>query len=383
MFTKPLVRIRILLSTVILLAAAFFSIRLAGSFAGDVTGAEAALSRFDSPLPTPTRQHHPPTPPPPPSPTPSPQAQVALQHIAAREGIPLENLVVTFERPRSFPLLGRRYMTYTILDRVGRRSFPLLIDLADNSVVDDVMAVQWAEAQAQVAKYGKLDPTLYERLQTAGKDEALPVAIWVGGQRGRSEEELYAALAERYPEAREALARHRLPFDVPDRALARRIEDDYLHMRQDDLSARIAPLLADLKSRGLPAEGSPLLPSISVALTRTGVLELAWREDVEAIYLVEGKPVPAMDSAVHTNRVGPLWRGLGVKGVEQPQLPVTIAIVEQGNVELSDTYLRVPLRRVVAPNPDQPEHMTMVASAAASFHPVYRGMAPGAFIFFT
>ena len=378
MFTKSLARI--VLSIVILLAAALFAIRLAGSSARDASAVQAASSVFDSPLPAPTGQRRLLTPTPPPSPTPLPQAQVALGHIAEREGIPLENLVVTFQRPRSFPLLGRRYMTYTILDRVGRRSFHLLVGLEDYRVVDDVAAVERAEVEAQVAKYGKLEPTLYARLQTAGEDEALQVAIWVGGQRGRSEAELYAILAARYPEASAALAQHRLPFDVPNRALGRRIEDDYLRLRQEDIAARIASLLADLKRWDIPAEASPLLPSVNTTLTKTAVLELARREDIEIIYLVEGSPAPALDTAVRTNRVGPLWRGLGVEGIEQPQLSVTIAIVEQGNVELSNTYLRTTLRRLVAPNPGQPEHMTRVASAAASFHPLYRGMAPGAFI---
>lgn len=78
-------------------------------------------------------------------------------------------------------------MAFTIFDQTAHRDFHLLVDLDDGRVVDDVTAIERAEAEARRAKYGKFHPLLYERLQTADDKEVLPVAIWVGGERGRSQ----------------------------------------------------------------------------------------------------------------------------------------------------------------------------------------------------
>lgn len=78
MFTKH--SFKILLPGVVL----FALLALAGHNQGLLAGVATPPSSgpFTSPLPTP-----------PPTPTPSPQAQIALQHIAKREGIPLDGLL--------------------------------------------------------------------------------------------------------------------------------------------------------------------------------------------------------------------------------------------------------------------------------------------------
>ena len=85
-----------------------------------------------------------------------------------------------------------------------------------------------------------------------------------------------------------------------------------------------------------------------------------------------------LDTAVHTNRVAPVWSALGLEGVPEPTIPITIAIVENGNVDWDNSFLHHTLR-LVAPN-SETDHATRVASDAASFHDTYRGMAPGATI---
>lgn len=60
----------------------------------------------DSPLPTPE-----------PTPTPlplSPEAQAALTYLAEQKQIPRDQLVVTSEEVRDFPLLDRRYVLVTL-----------------------------------------------------------------------------------------------------------------------------------------------------------------------------------------------------------------------------------------------------------------------------
>jgi hypothetical protein len=238
--------------------------------------------------------------------------------------------------------------------------------------------VERAEADARQAKYGKLHPLLYERLQT-DDEEALSAAIWVGGERGRSREEVYALLARRYPQVRDALARHTSPFNVGDPALVRRIRTEYERIRQEDIAARVQPLVTYLESRGIAAETHDLLPSITTTLSKEAILALVRRDDVQTIYLVEGEEESALDTAVHTNRVVSVWSALGLEGAPEPTIPITIAILEHGNVDRDNRFLQHAPVRLVAPNGEQ-DHTTRVASAAASFHDLYRGMAPGATI---
>jgi len=333
---------------------------------------------FISPLPPPPRLSANPFDSPLPPPVPEAQARIALQYIAEREGVPLDDLLVAHQHRREYPLLGRRFMAFTIFDHTARRDFHLLVDLDDGSVVDDVEAMERAEAEARRAKYGKLHPLLYERLQTADDKEVLPVAIWVGGERGRSREEVYALLARRYPQVRDALARHTSPFGVGDPALARQIRAEYERMRQEDIAARVQPSVAYLESRGIAIETHYLLPSVTSTLSKESILELAGRNDVQTIYLIEGKVELELDTAVHTNRVTPVWSALGIEGLPEPTIPITIAIVEPGNVDWDNSFLHHTLR-LVSPFGEQ-NHATQVASAAASFHDTYRGMAPGATI---
>lgn len=338
----------------------------------DDVPATPTLAAFVSPLPTPPAV-------PTPVPTPSPHDVLALRYVAQRHGIPLENLAIGQTHRRDYFFLDRRYDAYTILERGDSRAFRLMIDSNDDSVVEDIGAVERADAAARQKRYGKYDRLLYERLQTANDQDMLPVAIWVGGERGRSEEELQAVLASRYPEVQDALARHAPLLDLPDPALVRRVKQEYEQLKQEDIAARVRPLVAHLESQAMPVRSYNLLPSVAVTLTKSAILTLAQREDVAALYLVAGVAEPALDAAVPTDRVVPLWTALGINGIAEPNIPQTIAIVEHGNVALDNSFLHQSGTRLLADNGEF-WHTTMVASAAASFHGAYRGMAPGATI---
>ncbi len=338
----------------------------------DAVPSAPTTAAFVSPLPTPSVV-------PTPVPIPSPQNVAALQYVAQHHGIPLENLEIGQMHRRDYLALDRHYNAYTILERGASRAFRLMIDLSDDSITEDIGAVERADAQAHQKRYGKFDRPLYERLQTASERDRLPVAIWVGGVRGRSEEELLQALADHYPEVQEALARHALFLDLSDPDLVRRVKQEYEQLKRDDIAARIRPLVAHLESQAVPVQIYSLLPSVMVMLTKSALPALAQREDVEALYLVEGVAEPALDAAIPTDRVALLWTALGINGVAEPVIPQTIAIVEHGNVALDNTFLHQSGTRLLADNGDQ-DHTTAVASAVANFHGAYRGMAPGAII---
>jgi hypothetical protein len=173
-------------------------------------GETAALS-FDSPLPTPV-----------PFATPaiSRYGEIALQHIAEQKGVSPDTLLIEQEHPRSYPLLGREFMAFTILDTSDGQAFVLLVDVDSGAVEDDLSALEQANAEAHLARYGKLDLALHERLQSGDDAATLPVALWVVSDYDSIRAKLESELAGQYPEVAEALSRSVSPFDVADPAQA-------------------------------------------------------------------------------------------------------------------------------------------------------------------
>jgi len=153
-----------------------------------------------------------------------------LNYIANREEIPLENLDVKIDRTVTFPEISRTFQAVAILEtgvKNGGQVFKLHVDLLDGSIIEDLNEIRNLEAQASQRKYGKLQPTLYERLQGIEDDEILPVAIWAKSSPGETavdiQEAAYAALAEKYPEARASMENMGKPMDVQDPELASQI----------------------------------------------------------------------------------------------------------------------------------------------------------------
>ncbi len=330
----------------------------------------APASLFDSPLPTPV----------PPQPMPSEAAQKALAYIAKRENIPAEALTIAADHPTEYPALGRKFQVVTLLDnRPEGQIYKLLVDLADGRIEEDISALLAAEAQAHQARYGKLEPALYERLQMLKDDDTVPVAVWMAAQPGQTlaeqQDAAFDALAAKYPEARAALEHSKIPWDVDDPELAEQIEAEYVAFLNTESQVRTQPLAAELERQGFTVTTYEGLPSFAIELPKQAILELSKREDVSTIYLVEAKKQSEMDSAAPTSRAPEVW-SRGYDGDD-----VTIAILDPGNVDSSNTFLHLsPTSRPGINDPDLRNHATQVASAAASFHSTYRGIAYGATI---
>lgn len=345
---------------------------------------------FDSPLPTPPPYPPSKTPtsvPPPvtatpqlptPTPTSSPSqaAQRALTYIAKQEGIPIDALSIVADHSTEYPNLGRQFQVVTVLDtRPQGQVYKLLVDLRSGRVEEDVSALLAAEARAHQARYGKLQPALYERLQLLNEDETLPVAIWVAAGPGQSLAEqqatIFATLAAKYPEVQAAIDHLGKPMDVSDPELRQRIEDEYLALLTDQTDMRALPLVTELRRRGFAVTTYSGMPSFTAVLPKRLILELARRPDVSAIYLTEEEVQLELDSAVPTTLAPIVWsRGITGTGV-------TIAILENGNVDPNNNFLHhAPISRTTTAGID--DHTTWVASDAVSFHSTYRGMAYGA-----
>jgi hypothetical protein len=265
-----------------------------------VSSTTSRASLPDSPLPTLTTQS--PVPTPEVTPSPSQAAQIASAYIAAQENIPADVLQVVADHPTEYPNLGRRFQVVTLLDtRPQGQVYKLLVDLQSGQIGEDVSALLAAEDQARQSRYGKLQPALYQRLQTLRDDEPLPVAIWIAAGPGQSLAEqqaaAFATVAAKYPEAQEAMQRSGKPMDVSDPVLARQIEAEYVALINAEMNTRVQPLVDELKRRGFVVTVFEGMPSVTATLPKSVIIELSQRDDVSAIYLIEEGSHPELASA--------------------------------------------------------------------------------------
>ncbi len=368
-FVYKLLAVALALTTVAVVAAALGQTDLGVSSAlGLFQSPISAPSAFDSPLPTPV----------PSEPAFSEAAQKGLAYISERENIPVEALTIAADHLTEYPASGRKFQVVTLMDtRPEGQVYKLLVDLTSGRIEEDVSALLAMEVQAHQARYGKLEPALYERLQTLKDDDTVPVAVWMAAQPGQTladqQEAAFAALAAKYPEAKAALARSGKPMDVDNPELAQRIEAEYVNLLTTETKVRIQPLARELEHQGISIITYEGLPTFTAILPKRVVLSLAHRADVSSIYLVEARKQIEMDSAAPTTLAPTVWgRGYDGSGV-------TIAILDIGNVDSNNTYLN--LSPTFRPGPNNPFwHATATASAAASFHNTYRGIAYGATI---
>lgn len=319
------------------------------------------------------------------SPTPTlpsePSAEVrrAVAYVSAREGIPPTNLVVVNEFEHQSAPLGRSFQAVTLLDQQqGGRFFEVLVDLATGQV-EDRAAVEAAEQQVLRARYGKLQPPLYQRLQAIQDEDRITVTIWVAAEPGKdlskAQATAFAALAARYPQAAAAMERGGKPMDVADRKLAGQIYREYVEILDAEVTRRIQPLVQTLESQGFAVRTAPGLPAVTVSLPKRAILDMAPREDIGVIHLAEGEVHLLLDSAVPTNRAPAVWsRGIEGTGVD-------IAILEPDNVDFTGDCGGGGTNCFRHPGPTRAGvmgeyyHATLVTSAAAGDHTAYRGMA--------
>jgi subtilisin family serine protease len=313
-------------------------------------------------------------------PQPSAAAQKALAYVATREGIPNEALIIGADHPTQLPHLGRKFQVVTLLDtRPQTQVYKLLVDLENEQVLSEaeVSDLREAEREAYRAKYGRLEPALYERLQELNDKDTVPVLVWMASRfQGKTladhRQTAFAALAEKYPAAETAMENFGRPFAVDDRELGRRIRAEYFEMLNTETTLRTQPLMTKLNQQGFAVTSHRGMPALSGVLPKyVIILELNNRSDIGAIYLLEDKFQPALNVSVPSTLAPTVW-GKGYTGSG-----VKIAILESGNVDTNNSFLNHFL--LFRPGGDGVEdHVTRVASVAASFHYPYRGMAYGA-----
>ncbi|BAM01518.1 putative protease [Caldilinea aerophila DSM 14535 = NBRC 104270] len=303
-----------------------------------------------------------------------PEAEMALHFVAAQHRIPQDQLAFGSQETLTFPLLGRSYTYVTVHYDApdGFQLFAVLVDPAAKTVEPDFNAVRAAEEAAYRARYGKLDPALYERLQQVADEATLPVAVWAAHtEAARSQAEIEAEIVARYPAAGEALAQKGVLWAVADPELALEIQRSYEQLLTETTAARVRPIRTWLEEQGFTAEEFPGMPVLVAHLPKHTIAALSERQDVAQMMLIEAEETPASDVAIPTDRAPQVWaRGYTGTGSR-------IAILERYNVNATAAACLDIVATRASPV-DPISHKSRVAAIAACNDPVLRGIAYGA-----
>ncbi len=164
----------------------------------------------------------------------------------------------------------------------------ILIDLEEQTPADIDM-IERASQEVHQARYGKLDPTLFDILVESKAEDEFRVAVWL---TAIDREQLISQLQNLHPDA--SIENTETPW--------RAIEDkdrgqkDYYELLEQAHLDRQKPLEQFLRSQGYKAKLDPGMPVLRVTLPKQLIMEIEKREDVGSLYLISDAPlVPLLE----------------------------------------------------------------------------------------
>lgn len=199
-----------------------------------------------------------------------------LERVAQRAGVPLTRLQITNDVLENYPLTGIVFWRVKLLDvETGK---PYHLDLGPGGAELDPEALRQAELEARRARYGRLDPELYYRLQAMDPEEPAPVLAWLSGV---DYEWVDAQLAARYPalvaEFRfaggQALQENGSPIHL-EPELFEQAQADYNDLLDQAHLAAAQPVVDFLQARGYEAQAFESFPGVYAELPAIAVIEL-------------------------------------------------------------------------------------------------------------
>lgn len=193
---------------------------------------------------------------------------MALRYVSETYEIPLDRLQVGDETIIDYPLAHRTLWEAKVADRQHPRAYLVEIDVDSGQIVDGEK-VRQLEGEAHLSKYGKLEPELYDRLQTMRNDDVIKVSIWVSSV---SVTEMWEQVAQQYPEA---VLEGPRPTKSSDLDLHRQITAEMKAARRQIYQDCEAPVVALLEGQGFKVTySSQFAPVIFAELPKSAILEL-------------------------------------------------------------------------------------------------------------
>ncbi len=286
-----------------------------------------------------------------------------IQFIADTQNTPRSNLFPVNVHVRNYPELGKSVLIVTVFDISTSQIFDASLDLADSKVYA-TQVFETANSKAVSAKYGKIDPQLFYYLENKSDEELVRVVIWI---ENRVNETVIDQLRFKYPQISENIS-YRPWANIADQKIAKDVKQEYLTSVVTANKLQQQKLQQDIKEFGYSVFIHTGTPTIEVALPKKLIIAMAMRNDINSIYLAEGEISNLLTIAVPTTKVDAAWNA-AILGTGQ-----RVAILEYDTVSLNHSSINV-----IAVRDENPlYHASGVASAIASFHPVFKGMAPEA-----
>jgi subtilisin family serine protease len=276
----------------------------------------------------------------------------ALEHVSRISGRPIEEFEV-YEAWANFPLTGRRIYSAKVMFRnLGQKPYLVYVD-ENGEILDDgaMRKIELEEREAAFRRYGKLEPALWESLQSKGQDEVISCTIWIKQMNP-------------IPPAPN-------PFEFGSEEEFNKEFAKYEQMLRDYCASWQKPVVDFLSANGFHIKYvSRYAPVMFADLPKWMILKLQERPEVDTIYLAKTYE-PAGDSAAATMRARRVWDE-GITGAG-----VRVAVLEAGgNIYFGNPYLTDGL--TYNPEVDPSTHATAVAGIVASTHSKIRGIAYGA-----
>ena len=327
---------------------------------------------------------------------------IALQYVSETYGIPIEELEVGNKGHRHFRMLDRKVWKMKVTMRKWNLNqgpftiYEVFIN-PDGSITgaDEVDELEAQDKKAHKEKYGKLEPALYDRLQSMQPNEMMRVIIDV---KGIDRKEIESDVISRYPNIEiinysEPLVRAKYPdlssIEYPNcirlgltdilmkeemnRTEIRKIEKEIRAAKKEAYALKEKPLIDYLTAKGYYTEGAGDVPTVFAILPKDEIIALQERDDVIHIWC-DLKLEYGISTAIPTIRANEVWND----GYDENFASISrIAIVEGDGVDFSNPYLHGCMR------PGQTDvggHATQCAGVAASDKPTFRGVAYGATI---
>jgi len=271
----------------------------------------------------------------------------ALEHVSAREGIPIGELTIINEAFATFPLTGRTLWGAKILDEKSSAIYGIYLD--EQGKVADIDAVRKVEAAESSKRYGKLDPELADRVATMRSDEKVVVWVWL---------------------TEPSMDRSRFQGNLSEEQ-----HQELLSLQRATYAAHEAPVIDFLKAQNATVVyASQYAPVVFAEVSRETIQNLSKRSGVVSLDITRSYE-PALSSAAPTVKANVVW-GRGKTGTG-----IKVAIVEvpesgtSSRVEFSNPYLL----DGSSYRPDLPvsSHATQVAGIVASTHSTYKGISYG------
>ena len=285
--------------------------------------------------------------------------------------------LVTPSRYLYYPELGKCFVSVNILKHRALIHNDLLIDPATGTVnlVGDVERLRDAKRVPAPARLGE---GLSTRIALLSPEERVPVFVWfkteAGMDVGSRQERAFDDLVRTYPRAAGNLARNGKPFGPEEIAENLIIRQEYERLMKTGITNTAkTSATAQLTAAGVPVRDFSPMPAISAHLTKAQIIALLRNPGVGEIDLADNPASPSLLDAAESHVLGPVWNS-GITGAGQ-----MIAILENGNVQRSNSYLNFTPAYLVSPNGDT-DHATEVAAAAASMYSLAPGSGRGASI---